>query len=458
MRQLAVLITALALLFSACATHQEPRHGAAYDGKREFRHQNLNGKNRKKVAEAIRQETLATKTTADKGDYAFEAAEVDEAPAPEKQQAYSPAPQQTSSGYGTLGDASGSDGGYGSSYGYGDAGAEEKPEPIKPLKEGEELVVYTAELSLTVEQVTDTLERVKSFITQTQGRIERLETQNSGQRAYLTLRVPVEKFETAMQELEKMGAVTARSVYAEDVTEAYSDTALKLETMKKILQRFEAILAKTSDPKERVGILAEIERLTAEITALERQLVYLRDQASFSTIILTLQAAAGEAARTYIPSPFMWLRYIGPDGWPELFLDDIACTVPAGFFSMREEFQNRQEQYLFATPQSGVRARIGWLLNYPYADAAFWNTALNREMDARQYKKLPGQPGTYTSKVFTSEHISVWEINAQRRYLVGTAVANDRIIVLEVLFESAEAYTANIDTIKKFIESVEVQP
>jgi len=346
-----------------------------------------------------------------------------------------------SGGYGATGDGGGS---YGAA---GPVGTE-----IDRLDTGDRMVVYRAEVWASVDAVGDAVKNIEKLAADLGGRIDSVSTQSGAASATVVLRVPAAKFDEALALLEKIGEITDKRISADDVTEEFRDTTLRLNTQKMILARFEELLKKATDPKERVGILREIERISADIAALEQRLAYLKDQAEFSTITLYLTAAVRDAVKRYQPSPFRWLRSLGPDSWPMGEFDGFVFVKgPEGFFEMRENYEDHAESWLFQSPQGSVRVRLNRIENYPKADAPFWTEALTIEMGNRLYKQLADERlGSFATRTY--------EVPGGRRYLVGFVVKGKNIFVIEAVFDTADDHAATIEVVRKFIGSVEVKP
>ncbi len=362
-------------------------------------------------------------------------------------------------GYGATGD-----GGESESYGYGSlapseeegaaygAAAPAEDDALDRSDAGGRMVVYRAEVWAAVDSVGDATKNVEKLAGDLGGRVESVSTRSGSASATIVLRVPAEKFDEALTLLERIGEITGKRISADDVAEAFRDTELRLRTQKMLLARFEELLKKATDPKERVGILREIERISADIAALEQRLAYLKDQADFSTITLYLTAAVRDAVKRYQPLPFRWLRLLDPDVWPSgEFKGFVFKAGPEGFFMMRENYENHAEAWLFQSPQGSVRVRLQRVENYPKADAAFWTEAFTLEMGNRLYKQLADEKmGVFTMRTY--------EVSGERRYLAGFVVKDDAIFVVEALFDTADDHAATAGVVKKFIGAVEVKP
>ncbi len=352
----------------------------------------------------------------------------------------------------------------GESYGYGSlapseeegvaygAAAPAADAALDRIDTGVRMVVYRAEIWTAVDSVGDATKNIEKLAGEIGGRVDSVSTQSGAASATIVLRVPAAKFDEALVLLEKVGEITGKRISADDVTEEFRDTELRLRMQKTVLARFEELLKKTTDPKERVGILREMERISADIAALEQRLAYLKDQAEFSTITLYLTAAVRDAVKRYQPLPFRWLRLLDPDMWPSGEFAGFAFEKgPEGFFAARENYENHAEAWLFQSPQGSVRVRLQKVENYPEADTAFWTEAFAIEMGNRLYKQIADEKmGQFMTRTY--------EIPGGRRYLAGFVVKEEDIFVVEALFDTTEDHAATAEVVKKFIGAVEVKP
>ena len=79
-----------------------------------------------------------------------------------------------------------------------------------------------------------------------------------------------------------------KSVDARDVTEQYVDLRSRLQTKKKVAERYQELLRKANNIKEILEVEERLRILQEEIEAKEGQLRYLTHQVSYSTIHLHL--------------------------------------------------------------------------------------------------------------------------------------------------------------------------
>ncbi len=126
----------------------------------------------------------------------------------------------------------------------------------------------------------------------------------------LTVRVPRERFDQALERLTKLGDVLHRSVVAEDVTDQYVDLELRLRNAQAVRARLEKLLEQAT-VRDAVEIHKELAKVTDEIERLEGKLKLLRDRVAYSTIAVRFEAVEAQRVRAQALLPFPWMRTMG---------------------------------------------------------------------------------------------------------------------------------------------------
>jgi hypothetical protein len=101
-------------------------------------------------------------------------------------------------------------------------------------------------------------------------------------------RVPSDKFESAVKDLEKFKGITSKNIYSEDVTDSYRDTELRLDSKIKARDRYLDLLKKAENVTAAISVEKELERLNGEIEVMKGKLKRLSHLARYSTITVSL--------------------------------------------------------------------------------------------------------------------------------------------------------------------------
>lgn len=118
------------------------------------------------------------------------------------------------------------------------------------------------------------------------------------ERSTLILRVPVSKFDAAMDALEKLGRNKTSDTASKDVTTEVIDVNERVETAQDSLDRLQGFLRKSQNIDDLIRFEREITTREAELQSLSAQQAYLNDQTSMSTITLHLSTP-----KTYVEPP-----------------------------------------------------------------------------------------------------------------------------------------------------------
>jgi hypothetical protein len=168
------------------------------------------------------------------------------------------------------------------------------------------LLIYTAQITIAVFEVNASLGHVDALARELGGFLARRDDNS------ITIRVPVNRFDDAVRQIEKIGDMLHRNVVAEDVTEEFRDLEVRLKSAHAVQERLTQLLAKAMKVEESVMIERELDRITGEIDRIEGRLKFLKDRAAYSTLTVTFQAKPTETiGQTPFRLPGQWLNELG---------------------------------------------------------------------------------------------------------------------------------------------------
>lgn len=168
-------------------------------------------------------------------------------------------------------------------------------------------VIYSGAFDIAVPDVEKAIAETKQMAEKMGGYMQKMTGDG------IVVRVPAEKFDTAVEALEKMGAVVEREITAQDVTEDYVDVAIRLENAKRLLEKLRQLLDKAQNVKDALAVETELARVRNQIESLQGRLNVLRNRITYATISATFVPTeeAPEEVRTELP--FAWLSETGLD-------------------------------------------------------------------------------------------------------------------------------------------------
>lgn len=151
-------------------------------------------------------------------------------------------------------------------------------------------VLRSASLSIETESFDEDMSQIKSTVAKFGGLFERnaISGAQGSRSAQLTLRVPAGFLETFVEQLRGIGTVTHSEVSAQDITSQYTDTALRLDTLRTQLTRVKELTATAADLNEVLALEAEASRLQYEIDKLTGVLRGFDSQTELSTVTVLL--------------------------------------------------------------------------------------------------------------------------------------------------------------------------
>jgi hypothetical protein len=110
----------------------------------------------------------------------------------------------------------------------------------------------------------------------------------SGGFGTLTLSVPADKLDSALDQLTRIGTVLRRNTSSQDVTSQYVDTESRLKTMRASVARVRALMTQAKDIGQVVTLEGEVSRREADLESLASQLDALKTSVERSTLAVSL--------------------------------------------------------------------------------------------------------------------------------------------------------------------------
>jgi len=174
----------------------------------------------------------------------------------------------------------------------------EKDEGFAPgaLPSNEErMIVRTGEMSLVVEDVVGAKDEITQLAARYDGYV--VSSQISGEeqdmRGYISIRVPDDKFESALAELRDLAVrVTSESTASQDITEEYVDLQSRLKNAEATESQYLALLAKATDVEDILRIYERLSQVRREIEQIKGRMQYLERTSSMSLITVRLKPEA----------------------------------------------------------------------------------------------------------------------------------------------------------------------
>lgn len=161
-------------------------------------------------------------------------------------------------------------------------------------------IARTASLSLTVEDLEQASAKVRSAAGRAGGYVSdedsRTATYEGGRSwAEITVTVPVDELESTIADLSEIGEVTKRSSSAEDLTSQYTDTAARVKTKTKSVERLRDLIDSTDDLEQIVKLERELATREADLESMTGQQKVLEKRTATAPVTVSLSTVVEHA-------------------------------------------------------------------------------------------------------------------------------------------------------------------
>jgi hypothetical protein len=187
-----------------------------------------------------------------------------------------------------------------------------------PIDTGQRLIQRTANLTLLVDDVSQAATQIRTlaegykdgFVVSSTQREE-----NGRPAATVTIRVPADRFDEAMDKLKALGRVNNEQVSAKDITEEFVDTDARLRNLRATEARYLDLLQQAKTVDDVLKVEQQLSNIRGQIEQLQGRLQFLSRSAATSLITVELRLPA--AAQT--PPPSDWaVQPIFRNAWAAL--------------------------------------------------------------------------------------------------------------------------------------------
>ncbi|QFR00965.1 DUF4349 domain-containing protein [Streptomyces phaeolivaceus] len=160
-------------------------------------------------------------------------------------------------------------------------------------------IIRTATLTVRVKDVPKALDEARTAVENVGGFVGDESTTRDGkdrERTRVVLRVPTEKYDEVLTELEGTGKLIERRTKAEDVTDQVVDVESRIKTQQASVARIRELMNRATKLGDVVTLEGELSTRQADLEALLAQRKSLKDRTSLATITLSLSETAVKKA------------------------------------------------------------------------------------------------------------------------------------------------------------------
>ncbi|MEN0066633.1 MAG: DUF4349 domain-containing protein [Myxococcota bacterium] len=241
-------------------------------------------------------------------------------------------------------------------------------EPVSP--QPSRMVHYDGYARMRATRPAETLDQIASIALEVGGRVDRLNDTQA------TVRVPVDAFDDTWDAILDLGDVLDKSVRADDITDQFRATDLRVKTLRTMRTRLVRLLARARSEEEKLALLEQITRVTEELDRTESRLRVLRDLASMSRISVdVVPREFGPQRRELVLSGFGWIRGLSPfDRGVYSDTKRLELDTPEEMVSL-----TKSGPYIAESPKGTVLWSMR-LPNDPQGDADYWRSAVHESL------------------------------------------------------------------------------
>ncbi|MFI5680421.1 DUF4349 domain-containing protein [Streptomyces cellulosae] len=152
-------------------------------------------------------------------------------------------------------------------------------------------IIRTASLTVQVKDVPMALDQARSTTENAGGYIGDESTTRDGEgreRTRVVLRVPVDRYDAVMADLQGAGKLLDRTAKAQDVTDQVVDVDSRITSQRASVARVRELMDRATKLSDVVTLEGELSRRESDLEALLAQQASLKDRTSLATITLSL--------------------------------------------------------------------------------------------------------------------------------------------------------------------------
>ncbi|GAB3280567.1 DUF4349 domain-containing protein [Kineosporia babensis] len=191
--------------------------------------------------------------------------------------------------------------------------------------------IRTAQVTLEVKAIGEGSARVRGIAAGVGGLVQDENStfedpDSDGGSSVITLRVPVEKLDPAIEQLDDVGRRLDLRTSSKDVTTSIADLDSRVRSQETSVERMRVLLAEADSVKDVIAIESELSTREANLESLQAQAAAVKDKAALSTLVVTLQLASAEPVAD---DDSGFLAGLGA-GWDALKAGTVAVLTVVG--------------------------------------------------------------------------------------------------------------------------------
>lgn len=156
-------------------------------------------------------------------------------------------------------------------------------------------IIYTSYVNMESTGYDESYEKIKAFITSSNGYISEssytgrgINSANTERYCSITARIPAESYTTFLEQLNDAGKITTLTEHTADVTASYQDYEARISALEVQEERLLGMLSETKDVNSLILIEERLSNVRYEIENYQASLNYLKNAVAYSTVVIYL--------------------------------------------------------------------------------------------------------------------------------------------------------------------------
>ncbi len=313
------------------------------------------------------------------------------------------------------------------------------------------VIIYSGAIQLVTANIASTIESIRQMSVSIGGYLQDMDSHS------ITVRIPADKFDDALNQVASKGRVTDKQIKAADVTEQMRDLGIRLANAQQTRQQLLDLLNKSTKVEDTIKIEAELERVTAEVELLKGKIRAMQLDVDYSVLHVEVNSSLPQA-RLVATIPFPWVRALGDGavsgvqpqaaqhaGW---FSSAIGFQLPPGYLRYFEH-----DDLTEAMSADGVIIKAQRHDNYKGGDIQFWGALAKRALVENNSVAIDREQDLHPGR---AAHLieGVKDIpGTTQKYLLLIAVDSDHVYTFEA-WGPKPFMERDQDTLEKAAESM----
>lgn len=150
-------------------------------------------------------------------------------------------------------------------------------------------IIRTGDLRFAVDDLEAARATILQRVQTSGGHVEGDERGAWGRNSTVTLRVriPADRFDAFVQEMQGLGELEHQSISATDVTSEWVDVEARIAAKRAVEKRYLELAAQAKNVQEMLEVERELGNVRAEVESMEARMKAMRDQVAMSTLTIT---------------------------------------------------------------------------------------------------------------------------------------------------------------------------